>query len=142
MRTTLLALVALALVAAAPRDDKNGKSDQDLIQGTWKVVEGERNGEKPPQEFLDNFKITFKGDKAIPEGGGGGEASFKLDTGKKPRQITVTRAEGNRTMKGIYQLDGDTLKICFGGEGNDNYPTEFTGKAGSNNMLMVFKRQK
>lgn len=141
MRALIVGLVALGLVAAgAPREDKK---DQDLIQGTWKLVEGERNGEKPPPEFLENFKVTFKGDKAIPEGrGNDSPATFKLDTNAKPRRIEIKPTDSDRVMRGIYELNGDSMKICFGGPGSDAYPTEFSGKAGSNTMLMIFKRQK
>lgn len=145
MRTTwFLGLLAIGLIAAAPQGNK-GKSDQDLIQGTWKVSEAERDGMQPPQQFLDNFKVTFKGDKAIPEGAPGGkEASFKLDTDKKPRQIqiTPTEAAGPEKMVGIYEIDGDTLKLCFKRDNSNEAPTEFSGKAGSGNMYMVLKRQK
>jgi uncharacterized protein (TIGR03067 family) len=140
--SALLVLLAVGLVAAdRPAEDKK---DQELIQGTWKLTEGERNGEKPPQEFLDNFKVTFQNDKVIPAGDGGqeGESTFKVDQEKKPKQITIINKDGNRTMKGIYELSGDTLKICFKMGENAEAPTEFSGKAGSNQMYMVLKRQK
>lgn len=137
-------LLAFSLVAAGSSQESKGKSDQEQIQGTWKVVEAEQDGMKPPQQFLDNFKVTFKGDKAVPEGVQGSEATFKLDSDKKPRQIQITPNEGggSRVMKGIYQIDGDTLKLCFRRGENAEPPTEFSGAAGTGNMLMVLKRQK
>lgn len=142
MRTLVIGLLTFSLVAANTIGDD--KKDETLLQGTWKLVEGERNGEKPPKEFLEAFKITFKGDTVLPEGAGGErESTYKLDTTSKPRRIDIKSAENaDRTMKGIYELSGDTLKICFSSPGSETYPTEFSGKAGSNAMNMVFKKQK
>jgi hypothetical protein len=44
-------------------------------------------------------------------------------------------------LLGIYELDGDTVKFCFGGPGKER-PTEFTTKEGSMRTLSVWKRDK
>jgi uncharacterized protein (TIGR03067 family) len=141
----LLGLLAVGLIAAAPQENKE-KTDQDLIQGTWKVTEAESDGMQQPQQLLDNFKLTFKGDKAIPEGSGPGakEATFKLETDKKPRQIHITPMEAGGPPKvvGLYEINGDTLKLCFRRTDSTEPPSEFSGKAGSGNVHMVLKRQK
>jgi hypothetical protein len=43
--------------------------------------------------------------------------------------------------KGIYQLDGDKLKVAHGGP-SDPRPKDFTSKEGSKVMVMVFQRDK
>jgi hypothetical protein len=40
--------------------------------------------------------------------------------------------------KGIYELNGDTLKSCVASPGKER-PTEFSAKAGSGHTLRVFK---
>jgi hypothetical protein len=53
-------------------------------------------------------KVTVKqGDKTM-------EATIKLDETKKPKEIDMTITEGGQTEVhlGIYQLDGDTWKVC------------------------------
>jgi len=47
---------------------------------------------------------------------------------------------GPRTLKGIYTLDGDTLKICLTEKGDR--PKEFKLDADSKAALMTLKRDK
>jgi hypothetical protein len=44
------------------------------------------------------------------------------------------------TLEGIYQLDGDTWKICLKVSGKER-PTKFETKAGSELVLATLKRQ-
>ena len=99
-------------VPISAQGDKKDKKDKDLFQGTWKVVEGEHNGTKLPQEFLDGLKLSFKGDKASMEFMGmAKEGDFKLDPTTKPKSIDLTIY--GKPGKGIYQIDGDSLTICI-----------------------------
>src|SRR5262249_42043509 len=74
--------------------------------------------------------------------------AFTLDTTKNPKNITIiTDFDGARyPSKGVYELDGDDLKICidFNHVGKRNYEaaTELKTKAGSLLLLYSFKRQK
>jgi uncharacterized protein (TIGR03067 family) len=143
---TRLLLIPAALLAfgvslpAAPVPDK--KDDKDLIQGTWSFVSGERNGEPAPDQ-VKSMKLTFKDDMVTPSTEKN-PAKFKLDTTKKPKEITLTITEGGqeKTIHGIYELDGDDLKICFPDKPDGPAPKEFSGKKDSGQMLMVFKRDK
>ena len=44
-------------------------------------------------------------------------------------------------MVGIYQQEGNRLKVCLDLSGKDR-PREFKTKSGSNAILLVFKREK
>ena len=58
------------------------------------------------------MKLTFKGDKlTIKSKDQMKEITFKLDATKKPKEMDVDF--DGKTGKGLYQLDGDTLKIVF-----------------------------
>ena len=46
-----------------------------------------------------------------------------------------------KTMTGIYEIKGDTMRVCFAGGGKDR-PTEFRTKEGSMEMLVTYKRIK
>jgi uncharacterized protein (TIGR03067 family) len=141
-RLLLVVAVGLALVAADKPDSK--KEDKDLILGNWSFASGERNGEQPPDE-IQSMKLTFKEDKLTALiRDETKEGKYKLDPAKKPKEIKVTITEnGNeKELHGIYELDGDNLKLCFPSEDGGDLPKEFTGKQGSNQMLMVFKRAK
>jgi len=49
-------------------------------------------------------------------------------------------AHKGETRKGIYLLEGDRLKICFGKA--DGRPKELTAKAGSGQGVYTLKREK
>jgi hypothetical protein len=44
-------------------------------------------------------------------------------------------------MLGIYEIDGDTLRVCFDPEGKKR-PTEFKSASGSQTFVNVHKRAK
>ena len=113
--------------------------DREKIQGTWALVSGERNGKPLPDEAIKHVKLIFSGDKLTTKNKERKtEAGFKLDPNKEPKEIDVDM-EGN-VGKGIYQFDGDTLKIAHG-EVGDARPKEFP-KAGSGLTVLVLKREK
>ena len=160
--TSLTVCLSLGLLLATARGDdakkpeadkaKESKPDKELIQGTWKATAASRDGkDRTEQELKDSpMLLKFDGDKAtLTEGGEqrGGEVTFKLNTESKPRQIDVTlpdREDGTKgqVLLGIYELKGDTLKICFkrNEDGTPVRPTEF--KAGEKVMTTTLERQK
>ena len=144
-RRVTLALVAALAGVPAGADDKKG-TDLDKLQGTWRFVSMEMDGQPAPKKGDEMPTITFEKDKFTVRGG---ETVLQagtqvLDAGQKPKTVDakVTEGEGNgTTMLGIYELDGDNLKACFDPQGKKR-PTEFKAAAGSGHMLVVMKREK
>jgi uncharacterized protein (TIGR03067 family) len=134
-------VVAFSLVVSVGAgQDKAGTSDKDKIQGTWKIVSGEKGGKPLPPEVLKEVKVVFAADKVtFSHEGKSSEHAFKLAPAKKPKEIDVEF--GDKTGTGIYELDGNTLKIAHG-ELGDPRPKEFASKEGSNVTFMVMKREK
>jgi uncharacterized protein (TIGR03067 family) len=117
------------------------KSDQDKLQGDWKLESGKQAGENTPEEFVKEFSLTIKGDKwSVKIPGGEDKGTIKIDSSKKPKEINFT-SESGAERQSIYDLDGDTLKVCVSEPGG-NRPTEFDSKAGSPTMYFVLKRKK
>ena len=62
------------------------------------------------------------------------------------RRLEVKESRGGRddgkTAKGIYELDGDTLKWCTASPGKGERPTGFTADAGSERLFVTLKREK
>jgi uncharacterized protein (TIGR03067 family) len=122
-----------------------GADDRDTIQGRWKPVSIERGG-KPiasRAEPNDKLALVIEGDRYdwtggdVPVGG-----TYTLDPSKTPKQIDLTPNGGpNRgsTLKGIYQIEGDTLKLCLAGPG-EGRASEFTSKAGSRHSFYIMRR--
>ena len=140
MRTRIaVALVCGLVLSAGLAADE--KSDQDKIQGKWKIESGLKGG-KPIPDDKKNVTIEFAGSKmkALQDGKDQVfEMTFKLDSSKKPKAIDVDM-DGKPGL-GIYVLDGDTLKICHGEQG-DERPTELASKEGTTLTLVVLKRVK
>ena len=129
--------------------DEAFKKELEALAGTWRPVESEINGMKAPEERLKDVVMTRSADGKVVVRRGGEivmEAQVKkLDAGKTPKQgdaeITAGENKGH-TVQGIYELDGDTLRMCVALPGNDTRPTEFSAKSGSNCGLTVYKREK
>jgi uncharacterized protein (TIGR03067 family) len=133
------AVIVLALLAPVLAAEEK-KSDEDKIQGTWKALSGEHGGKKAPEEALKGFRMTFAagGKLTVLAHGNTEEGTFKLDATKKPKQIDLTTED--KSLKGIYELDGDTLKLCVDEEGSR--PTEFKSPEGTKVYLVVLQREK
>ena len=113
--------------------------DQEKIHGTWALVSGERNGKPLSDEVVRNIKLIFAGDKLTTKHKDRKtEAALKLDANKTPKEIDLDM-DGS-VGKGIYQLDGDSLKIVHG-EVGDARPKDFP-KADSGLTILVLKREK
>src|SRR4051812_37828170 len=137
---TLTLLAAFLIPSALQAEGKKpAAKDEDKIQGTWQMVSGEKGGNAAPDKFVQAFRLTFKAEGKITAVSKGEEkeGTFKVDAAKKPRQIEIS-IEG-KTLEGIYELDGDGLKLCLG-EGSR--PAEFKSPEGSKTMLMMLKREK
>ena len=142
MKVHVLAALAagLVLAAAAPGEEK-AKGALEKFQGNWSYVTVERDGKaddtsKDARLTVTGNKFTVKaGDKLLRAG------VLKPDPTKTPKAIDVTYTEGpdkGKTLHGIYELTGDTWKVCYGEE----RPTELTSKPGSGHILIVIKREK
>ena len=144
MKLTVLTGLVCALVVTSAGGQEKGKTDEEKIQGTWSFVSVERGGIDMNDDFIKEAKVTLTADKVkISAQGKDMEVGYKLDSTKKPKQIDILINEGGKEVvsKGIYELDGDDLKVCFGQPG-DNRPTEFKTAGGSSEMLVVMKRDK
>jgi RNA polymerase sigma factor (sigma-70 family) len=131
------AAVPLVLLAAEEK-----KADKELLQGTWDVVTTEKNF--PNARIPDIKQLVFDGEQMRADDHVMGK--FNLDPKQNPKHFDIIPDSGPKSVKGmlfqgIYELKGDELKICTRAPGKER-PTEFTGKEGSECMLIVLKRAK
>jgi uncharacterized protein (TIGR03067 family) len=142
IRCILALTVALALALGVSAQD--AKQEQAKLQGKWQASKLEIEGNAIPDNELAKLKITIEGDKLIAskDGAAPENNSFKLDPSKKPRAIDVIPASGQaegKTLQGIYELEGDTLKLCLGMPGVGR-PDAFA--AGEMRVFITLKRVK
>jgi uncharacterized protein (TIGR03067 family) len=143
MNCIILAALASAVLGATPIDDT--KTDQKELQGKWIVTSGVIDGNAIPKDQIKGH-LTHNGEKYTWSAGGDqkGSGKFKIDSSKKPKTMDCVPADGpleGQTVEEIYELNGDTLKICFAFPGNPR-PTEFKSEAGSGRWLFTYRRAK
>jgi uncharacterized protein (TIGR03067 family) len=120
------------------------KKEAAKLEGTWTVDSAETNGKG--LDVWKGEKFTFLDDKAtIPFSKGG---TFKVDASKDPKWIDIATLEQG-TILGIYQIDGDKIKLCTNVtkkaskdgkvvEEASERPTQFDSKQ---TILYVLKRE-
>jgi uncharacterized protein (TIGR03067 family) len=137
-------LLGLAFLLAAAGDPPG--SDLEKLQGTWLLVAMENDGETVPAEEFKDYKSVYEdnrltllaGDRVRRRG------IITLEPSRKIKAINTWDQDGpyaDQTVPGIYELEGDTLKLCFARPG-DERPKEFTTKTGTGFLCCVYKRQR
>src|SRR5262245_19141078 len=129
MRRMLVAVAAVCLLLGADDPKDSAKKHLDAMQGEWTLVTTERNGGTLPEEIgrpvrriITGNKFTaLRGDETVAEG------TLTLDASKRLKAIDAKGESGSETIKGIYELEGDTLRVCYGPPDSER-PTVFTAK--------------
>ena len=121
------------------------KDELRKFEGTWSFESMEAEGQKVPVDGLKGFKMTIKNDRFTMIGP---DAAYKgvydVNPTARPKTIDVTFTEGpeaGTTMHGIYELDGDTYKVCMAPAGKPR-PKDFVSARGSGHVLEILKRDK
>jgi uncharacterized protein (TIGR03067 family) len=155
--TPLLTLCTAAVPIAAD-NETTAEKDAKKLEGTWKEVSREYQGEAQPKRFIDKSKLIFKADgKLTMIDGFKVERTFKLDPSQSPPSIDIIETftkpakpgEKPETVEfktaGIYKLDGDKLTICYArpdGPKAGQRPKEFRAGPKSRLFLSVYEREK
>ena len=128
------------------------KRELDTLQGTWSVVGVEEQGNKVHEEDVKEAKETFVIKGRTMTYCRAGEAlvtmKFIRDPDDPPEAMTLEFTDGNEKggkNHAIYKLDGDTLKLRmndkFGGNSEDERPTDFSTDKGKEAVLFILKLQ-
>jgi uncharacterized protein (TIGR03067 family) len=146
MKCILLILAIVVLASGAGKQKGNIAVDElQKLQGTWTFVALEVDGAKLPEAMLNGSNIIIKGDtfKSI-SGGVTYEGTIMIDVSRNPKTLDLIFTDGpeiGKTAPGIYELGGDSLRICLS-LGVGSRPTEFATKQGSGQALETLKREK
>ncbi len=141
-----ISLFAAAMLLSIPFNARAADpKDADALQGTWLPTEAEFNGKPFPEDVRKSIKLVVKDDKyTVTVGKETDKGTVKLNVSAKPKEMDIIGTDGpNKDKKflAIYEIDGDTLKICYD-LGGKNRPTEFKTKEGSALFLATYKREK
>ena len=112
-----------------------------MIEGAWIPVVAELGGKTLPEEFLKDTKLVLTAGNYTYINDHG---AYKLIPSEKLKALDISGKEGpnqGKTLLAIYELTGDTLRICYDLEGKTR-PSEFVTKAGTQQLLVSYKRAK
>lgn len=145
MKTPLLAALAAGLLIAADAGKDKAAKEGTKLEGTWTIASVVRNDNPLPEDRLKDARIVFQGETFTHKQGEKtlAKGRFRLDPGKKPGVIdlVVKGEKKEETTLGIYELEGDVLRICGARPGQER-PTKFEARDGSGHTLMTCKRAK
>jgi uncharacterized protein (TIGR03067 family) len=100
------------------------------------TTEAEVGGNKVPEQFLRGNKWTFDGNRVtITDGRSNNVGVFTLDSKANPKTFDVKGQTG--ASMGIYELSGDTLKICMSPK---QRPATFNSKDTQFSVYYLLKR--
>jgi uncharacterized protein (TIGR03067 family) len=140
-------MAGLLVAAWAGAGEDAAKADHKKMKGQWQLKSEIKDGEERPAEVVKSVKLTFDGtggwvlkkdDEVLFQG------TSKANPSRSPKQLdlTLSAPEENKGLQiqAIYELKGDTFRICW--TINGERPTEFEAKDSSGRTYSVFKRAK
>jgi uncharacterized protein (TIGR03067 family) len=150
MRCIMAVAVGALLAGFLPAEGAGDKQAKGL-KGRWvseKFVWAGRESEEGEKMILviGDDSMTWEYVKEMGKTAKSSENTYtyKLDASKKPAEIDLTITDGGlkgQAFPAIYQLEGDTLKLCRAQPGQKR-PTEFASKKGSDTIFLILKRAK
>ena len=128
---------SLTVFAADPPDDAKA------VQGGWTPTKADLGGQPMTDAVLKSISLKLDNGKyEVFVGGKPDKGTYTIDSTSKPKSMTVTGTEGpnnGKTFPAIYELKGDTLRICYDLSGAKR-PTEFKSIAGTRLYLVTYSR--
>jgi uncharacterized protein (TIGR03067 family) len=118
--------------------------DLDSLQGSWTVTTLEVDGQAMPAGMLGGVRIVVAGNRFTSSGMGAVyEGILELDASASPPRLDMkfdAGPEKGNTNLGIYQLEGDTWKLCLATRGTVR-PASFASTPGSGFALETLQRE-
>jgi uncharacterized protein (TIGR03067 family) len=133
MKFAVVLLLAAGVVLA-----EEPPLDTARLQGTWQVEKFTDNGDHV--ELATGFGAIIKGDtfqvtaSNLPEP----KVSLRVDNTKEPMWVDFVDEQGRIVHKGIYEVDGNRLKLCY--SINGARPDRFVSAKDSGTRLVFLKR--
>jgi uncharacterized protein (TIGR03067 family) len=123
--------------AQAPKDPT--APERAKLVGTWAPTDGEFQGIRMEPAALKEMKWTFTNDKvSFSMLGRAVEATYTLQPNATPKTFDFKGPD--TAIQGIYELNGDTLKVCYAAT---ERPKSFaTGGTAQDTIMTVFKKAK
>jgi uncharacterized protein (TIGR03067 family) len=135
---------AFALILAFGPIARSEEAKVESIDGVWRPSAAEVGGKPFPDEVRKAIKLELKGDQyTVTVADKIDRGTCKVNSSSKPKTLDITGTEGpnkGRTFLAIYELNGDTLRVCYDLSGKAR-PTEFISKPDPSSFLATYKRE-
>jgi uncharacterized protein (TIGR03067 family) len=141
----MIPFLCLTLLNGLGIDEAKVANDQKNMEGTWLVMEAELGGKKFPPDTLKTMKLVVQKSKyTVTADANTDEGTLELDATKNPKTMDIKGTKGpnqGKNIPAIYELKENTLKICYGLDG-EKRPTEFKTGTNPKLFLVTYKREK
>jgi uncharacterized protein (TIGR03067 family) len=144
-----IAVASVALGGVAADEPKAGdRAAVQQLRGSWRpesVTEGGRKLTGADLEVYRGMTLTIQDGKSTLKAADGtllSACELEVDAGRNPKTFDAKEVEGlgvGRIYKGIWKVEGDTLKWCFS---TKDRPKGFESKEEADFFMLVLKRQK
>ena len=144
-RLSFLALVVSGTALAAPIPNKTSRDAKEL-PGVWGAERWGQDGvmaSKNDYRFAPRVEVA-EASLTIQRGPLSYPMRYTLDASKSPAHIDMVYTDGpdkGRTVKGVYELKGDTLKLCVSRPDGDR-PAALSSRKGEAWELFELTRKK
>lgn len=145
-----VAFIAGAILALAPHGparagEKATAAEFKKLQGTWVVVEAERDG-APLDRIKGNKLVVNDNQFTVITPSAELKGDLTLTPGKSPKRIDFQHQEGmlsGKKWEGIYKLEGDRLTLCYAeADAGKERPDEFATRRGARRLMIVVERKR
>jgi len=142
---SLLALLIASLAGISARAADDTKN----LNGTWKPQHALLAGQPVPVPVLEAITLTIDGTNyevvvVTEKGPSPDRGTLTFDLAANPKGMTITGVEGpnaGKSFPAIYELDGDSLRICYDLSGQQR-PAEFKSAPATKLYLVTYQRVK
>jgi uncharacterized protein (TIGR03067 family) len=121
-------------------------ADEATVQGTWIPAKAELAGSDLPDESLKAITLEIVAGSYIltaADEGKSDKGTYTLFADSNPKGLEVKSVAGpnkGKTFRAIYELKGDTMRVCYDLSGTKR-PTEFKTAPGTSLYLVTYQRQ-
>ena len=126
--------------AQAPAQD-----DSKAVQGTWIPVQAELAGQAMPDAVLKTILLKLdQGKYEVTVAGKTDKGTCTQDPTTKPKRLSIQGTDGpnaGKTFLCIYEIDGDTFRVCYDLSGM-KHPDNFATAKGTALYLVTYSRKK
>jgi uncharacterized protein (TIGR03067 family) len=139
------ALLLTALVQSGwSADSPAATGDLKALNGLWVPTTAVMGGKPYSDDACKAIHAVFHNGKyAVKVGDQTDKGTFTVDESKDPKTLTIVGTSGpnkDKTIPAIYELDKDTLKVCYDLSGKAA-PAKFESAKDSKLFLVTYQRQ-